>query len=151
MTPPTTLPTRLAPLAILLAAALACAQDAAPPGARGGAPIAPPGPPKLQGTKGAEERPMPAPSDTGVTSADVNASIEAVWSAFTTKRGLESWMVPVADIDLKVGGLVRTHVDPDADIGDENTIVNRILAFQPPRMISLAVERVPDSFPDKES
>ncbi|HEY3138562.1 MAG TPA: hypothetical protein VGL29_21235 [Blastocatellia bacterium] len=33
----------------------------------------------------------------------VDASLDEIWSAFTTKQGLESWMAAHADVDLKLG------------------------------------------------
>ena len=81
----------------------------------------------------------------------VNAPIGAVWKAFTTREGLESWMVPHAEIDLKVGGKMRTHYDPDGVIGDPKTIENTILSFDPPRMLSLKATKPPAGFPYKDA
>ncbi|MCH7884317.1 MAG: SRPBCC domain-containing protein [Planctomycetes bacterium] len=81
----------------------------------------------------------------------VNAPIGAVWQAFTTREGLESWMAPHARIDLKVGGKMRTHYDPDGVIGDPKTIENTILSFDPPRMLSLKATKPPAGFPFMEA
>src|SRR5262245_23951899 len=67
----------------------------------------------------------------------VEAPIDKAWDAFTTKEGIESWMVPHAEIDMKVGGEMRTNYNPDGVIGDKGTIVNRILSYQPQRMMSI--------------
>lgn len=81
----------------------------------------------------------------------IDAPIAAVWRAFTTKEGLESWMVPHADIDLRVGGKMRTNYDPEGRIGDENTIENTILSFEPERMLSIKATKPPASFPYKNA
>ncbi len=79
----------------------------------------------------------------------INAPVADVWAAFTTKAGIESWMVPHAEIDLRVGGKMRTHYDPQGVIGDENTIENTILSYEPMRMLSLKATKPPASFPFK--
>lgn len=82
-------------------------------------------------------------------SAIVDAPMEEVWKAFTTKEGMESWMVAHAEIDLRVGGRMRTHYSPDGVIGDENTIENIILSYEPNRMLSIKVGKPPANFPFK--
>jgi uncharacterized protein YndB with AHSA1/START domain len=78
---------------------------------------------------------------------DVDATVGQLWAAWTTKRGIESWMVPVAEIDLRVGGTLRTHYDPKARIGDPGTITQRILSYHRGRMLSFRTERSPEGFP----
>ncbi|HKL90474.1 MAG TPA: hypothetical protein VJ880_04780, partial [Allomuricauda sp.] len=39
----------------------------------------------------------------------VNSPIDSVWNAYTTKKGWESWAVPLAEVDLKVGGYIKTN------------------------------------------
>lgn len=82
--------------------------------------------------------------------ATVDAPVSDVWNAFTTKEGIESWMVPHAEIDLRIGGDMRTNYHPDGEIGDENTIVNRIISFEPERMLSIRNVRAPDAFKQAE-
>lgn len=76
----------------------------------------------------------------------VAASKDAVWVALTTKDGQESWMVAHSEIDLKVGGLMRTHYDPSGAIGDSQTIENEILCYDPGRMLSFRVTSPPADF-----
>lgn len=83
--------------------------------------------------------------------AIVDAPVEDVWKAFTTKEGIESWMVPKADIDLRVGGKMRTHYDPKGQLGDENSIENTILSYEPLRMLSIKATKAPANFPHKEA
>jgi len=77
----------------------------------------------------------------------VAAPVADVWAAFSTGAGLRSWMAPHADIDLRVDGLMRTSYKPEATLGDGSTIVNRILSFEPQRMLSMRVAKAPDDFP----
>ena len=77
----------------------------------------------------------------------VEASVDNVWAAFTTKEGLESWMAAHAEIELKVGGKMSTLYDPKGKIGDPKTIENTILSFDPKRMLSIKVSKAPEGFP----
>ncbi len=76
----------------------------------------------------------------------VNAPLPDVWDAFTTKKGIESWMVPVAEIDLRIGGTLKTSYDPDGVIGDDHTITHSILSYEPQRMLSMKVIGCPTDF-----
>ncbi len=77
----------------------------------------------------------------------VEASLDAVWAAWTTGDGLRSWLAPHADIDLRVGGLMRTNYSAQGTLGDPHTIENTVLSFEPRRMISIMVAKAPDTFP----
>lgn len=67
---------------------------------------------------------------------EVDASLQDTWDAFTTKQGIESWMVPIAEVDLRVGGTIKTNYNKEAGIGGPGTIVHHILSIEPKRMIS---------------
>lgn len=82
-----------------------------------------------------------------VVHADVEANIDDVWNAFTTTSGLQSWCAPLVEIDLKVGGKMRTNYDPAGELGDAGTIENTILCFDPKRMLSLKATKAPEGFP----
>jgi uncharacterized protein YndB with AHSA1/START domain len=77
----------------------------------------------------------------------VEASLERVWTAFTTSEGLRSWLAPHAEIDLRVGGLMRTNYNQQGQLGDPQTIENTILSFEPGRMLSIRVSKAPATFP----
>ena len=77
----------------------------------------------------------------------VEASLERIWTAFTTSEGLRSWLAPHAEIDLRVGGLMRTNYNQQGQVGDPQTIENTILSFEPGRMLSIRVSKAPDNFP----
>jgi uncharacterized protein YndB with AHSA1/START domain len=86
-----------------------------------------------------------------VTEGIINAPVEEVWTALCTKEGLEAWNVAHAEIDLRVGGLMRTHYDPKGRLGDPNTIENVILSFEPGRLLSIKVTNPPEKFPYKSA
>ena len=77
----------------------------------------------------------------------VNAPLDEVWSAFTTKKGLESWMAAHAEIELKVGGTMKTQYDPKGKVDDDKAIENMILSFEPRCMMSFKVAKAPKAFP----
>jgi uncharacterized protein YndB with AHSA1/START domain len=77
----------------------------------------------------------------------VEAPPEQVWSAWSTGEGLREWLAPHAEIDLRVGGLMRTNYDPAGVLGDRHTIENEVLSYEPGRMLSIRVAKAPDEFP----
>lgn len=89
----------------------------------------------------------PADDERVVTEVVVEASVDDVWRAWTTKQGVESWMVAHAEIELKVGGRMRTHYDPKGMLGDSKTIENTIICYDPERMLSIKVSKPPEGFP----
>jgi uncharacterized protein YndB with AHSA1/START domain len=77
----------------------------------------------------------------------VNAPLDQVWAAFTTKEGMESWMAAHAGIQLKLGGTMKTQYDPKGTIDDARAIENTIISYEPLRMLSLKVTKAPQAFP----
>jgi len=77
----------------------------------------------------------------------VKAPLKAVWDAYTTKEGWENWSVPLAEIDLKIGGTIKTNYNPNGQIGDSTTIVNNIINYVPRRLLTLQAE-ITDNFPE---
>jgi uncharacterized protein YndB with AHSA1/START domain len=77
----------------------------------------------------------------------VEAPLEQVWAAFTTSEGLRAWLAPHAEIELRVGGLMRTNHNVQGQLGDPQTIENTVLSFEPLRMMSIKVAKPPANFP----
>src|SRR2546423_7715630 len=77
----------------------------------------------------------------------VKAPIDQVWTAYTTKAGLESWMVAHAEIELKLGGKMKTRYDPKGTVDDAKAIENTILSYEPLHMVSFKVTKAPQGFP----
>jgi uncharacterized protein YndB with AHSA1/START domain len=90
---------------------------------------------------------LAAPAEPVVTEVVVNGPAEAVWKAWTTKTGLESWLVGKTEIDLKVGGVWLTNYSKESNLRDDSTIHQEILAFDPGRMLAFRTTKTPANFP----
>lgn len=92
-----------------------------------------------------------AAAEPQVTEGFVNAATPEVWRLFTTAAGYEFTGVAHAEVDLKIGGSIRTHYDPNGRLGDGETIVNEILAYEPERMLAIRIQQAPADFPYKDA
>ena len=81
----------------------------------------------------------------------INLATPEVWKLFTTPAGYQRTGVAQAEVNLKVGGTIRTHNDPKGRLGDANTIVNEILAYEPERMLATRIKQAPANFPHKDA
>lgn len=77
----------------------------------------------------------------------INAPPAEVWKVFSTPDGFKAFGVAQCDMDFRPGGLLRTHYNSKGVIGDEGTIQNRILAYEPERMIAFNIDKPPAGFP----
>ncbi len=77
----------------------------------------------------------------------VDAPVETVWDAYSTSKGWMAWVAPVAKVDLRLGGSIRTHYNADAKIGDPGTNVLHIVNFVPRRILTLQAE-LQDNWPE---
>ena len=82
-----------------------------------------------------------------VTEGFINAPVAQVWSIFTTSEGFKATGVAHAEVDLRVGGTIRSHYDLKGTLGDPGTIVNEILAYEPQRMLAIRIKEAPANFP----
>jgi uncharacterized protein YndB with AHSA1/START domain len=82
-----------------------------------------------------------------VTEAVINAPVDAVWNAFTTKAGLETWLVGKTEIELKVGGTWLTNYSKESNLKDDTTIHQTILALDTGRMLAFKTSKPPANFP----
>ena len=87
--------------------------------------------------------------ETITTEGVIDAPVAKIWSSWTTTSGLKAWLAPHVEIDLRIDGLMRTNYDPKGSLGDSGTIENRVLAFDPERMLSIRVTTAPANFPFK--
>ena len=76
----------------------------------------------------------------------VEAPIAEVWAAWTTQRGLESWLARHVKVDLKPDG--RYASNAFGEIGEPGTVEMTVLAFEPERMLALTTSAPPDEFPE---
>lgn len=83
-------------------------------------------------------------------SIEVAAPAADVFKAFTTSDGFSSWAVPVAHIDLRVGGFIEASYDAHAKLGDPGNIRNEIVAYVPDRLLVIRNAQAPPGFADPE-
>jgi uncharacterized protein YndB with AHSA1/START domain len=81
----------------------------------------------------------------------IEAPVEELWRVFSTGAGFTKLGPAQAEVDLRIGGRIRTHYDPQGVLGDEGTIENEILAFEAPRMIAFRIAKAPKGFPFPEA
>jgi len=81
----------------------------------------------------------------------INAPIQEVWKALSTSEGYKAAGPALAEVDLRIGGTIRTRYRADGPLGDAETIENVILAYEPPTMIAMRIQKPPASFPFKEA
>ena len=90
----------------------------------------------------------PAAADETVSSeAVVEGSRESIWRLLTTREGLESWIVPHANVDLRVGGFLRTNHVANGKIGDGNTVTNVILSLSSKKKFTVKLVEAPQTIP----
>ena len=57
----------------------------------------------------------------------------------------------LAEVDLRIGGTIRSRYRADGTLGDAETIENTILAYEPPTMMAIRIQKTPQSFPFKNA
>ena len=67
---------------------------------------------------------------------EVNASPAEVYTAWTTKEGLQSFFAPVCNVDLKLFGDYQIHFFPENPVGSKGAEDEKILSFQENKMLS---------------
>ena len=130
------------PLALALSCALAHFEPAAPL-------------PKSQlPAKPAHESDLPIPGVTNsgdatssIVETVVDAPVSKVWWVFSTAEGFKTLGPKHAQIDFRVGGLIRSSYDDDPPADEHNWIQNQIIAFDPERMLSIRIYQPPANFP----
>lgn len=76
----------------------------------------------------------------------VPVDIKEAWKLFTTDEGLQKWIAPVAKIDMKIGGSIRTNYDKTKKIDDTSSIKLDIINYIEYEMLTLKVN-LNNSFP----
>ena len=86
----------------------------------------------------AEPEAKPAPDTSPLVHEGIlNAPPGEVWKVWATPEGFKALGVAKADMDFRIGGLIRSHYNPAGVLGDEGTIENRIIAYEPLRMLAI--------------
>jgi uncharacterized protein YndB with AHSA1/START domain len=81
----------------------------------------------------------------------VDAPVADVWKVFATSDGYKVLGVALADVDLRIGGTIRSRYGSGGELGDAETIENVILAYEPPTMIAMRIQKTPQNFPFKQA
>jgi uncharacterized protein YndB with AHSA1/START domain len=81
----------------------------------------------------------------------VDAPVETVWTVFATSEGYKILGPAQAEVDLRVGGTIRSRYSKTGPLGDEETIENLIMVYEPPVMIATRIQKTPKGFPFKEA
>ena len=81
----------------------------------------------------------------------IGASVAEVWKVFTTSEGYKALGVTLAEVDFKVGGIIRSRHGTGGVLGDEETIENQIMAYEPMRMIAMRIHKPPKTFPFQQA
>ena len=77
----------------------------------------------------------------------IDAPIGEVWKVLSTSEGYKAMGPALAEVDLRIGGTIRSRYTADGTLGDAETIENTILAYEPPRMMAIRISKPPASFP----
>jgi uncharacterized protein YndB with AHSA1/START domain len=80
-------------------------------------------------------------------SAEVEAPVARVWAALATEEGFRAWAVPLAKIDLRVGGSIESSYDAKVPLGSGKTIRNEIVALVPERLLVIRNVQAPPGVP----
>lgn len=79
--------------------------------------------------------------------AVVDAPVARAWAAFATEDGFRAWAVPLAKIDLRVGGSIESSYDAKVALGSGRTIRNEIVALVPERVMVIRNVQAPPGVP----
>jgi uncharacterized protein YndB with AHSA1/START domain len=70
------------------------------------------------------------------TTIDINAPVDTVWSRWTSPQGLRKFFVAQGNIELQTLGRVDFYMNPSAPEGQRGAENNRVLAWQPNKLLS---------------
>src|SRR5262245_5124713 len=81
----------------------------------------------------------------------IPAPVDEVWKVFATSEGYKALGPALAEVDLRVGGVIRSRYRADGVLGDTETIENVIVDYRAPVMMAIRIQKPPASFPFKEA
>jgi uncharacterized protein YndB with AHSA1/START domain len=74
----------------------------------------------------------------------VDASLDRVWNAWTTKEGIKSFLAQACNIDIRVDGTYEIFFDAEGEPGRRGAEGAKILALQPKKMLSITCNAPPE-------
>ena len=69
----------------------------------------------------------------------VNTTIDETWKVIATEEGIKKWMAPVAILDLRIGGVLKTNYNEAAKIDDKGTITLGIISYIPSEILTYKI------------
>ena len=81
----------------------------------------------------------------------IPAPIDEVWKVFSTSEGYQLLGPALAEVDLRVGGTIRSRYRADGALGDSETIENVIIDYRAPVMMAIRIQKPPASFPFEQA
>ena len=81
----------------------------------------------------------------------IPAPIDEVWKVLSTSEGYKALGPALAEVDLRVGGTIRSRYRADGELGDAETIENVIVDYRAPVMMTIRISKPPASFPFKDA
>jgi uncharacterized protein YndB with AHSA1/START domain len=81
----------------------------------------------------------------------IPAPIGEVWRVLSTSEGYKALGPALAEVDLRVGGTIRSRYRADGALGDAETIENVIVDYRAPVMMATRISKPPASFPFKQA
>ena len=71
----------------------------------------------------------------------LNASLDSVWHSFSTEEGIKTWMAPVSQVDFKIGGEMKNHMNYKKKIGDPGTLTLGVINFIPNEIVTVHLDK----------
>ena len=69
----------------------------------------------------------------------LNTTIAETWKLIATEEGIKKWMAPVAILDLRIGGMLKTNYNETAKIDDKGTITLGIISYIPSEILTYKI------------
>jgi uncharacterized protein YndB with AHSA1/START domain len=69
----------------------------------------------------------------------VNRTINETWKFIATEEGIKKWMAPVALLDLRIGGTLKTNYNETGKIDEKGTITLGIINYIPSEIITYKI------------
>jgi uncharacterized protein YndB with AHSA1/START domain len=81
------------------------------------------------------------------TTVDINAPVDTVWSRWSSPKGIAKFFAPQSNIELQTLGRLDFYMNPAAPEGQRGAENNRVLAWQPNKLLSFTWD-APPTFPE---
>lgn len=69
----------------------------------------------------------------------LDTTIAETWKLIATEEGIKKWMAPVAILDLRIGGMLKTNYNETAKIDDKGTITLGIISYIPSEILTYKI------------